>query len=130
MAEHGVRGPEIAQAALAQPQAEIDVVEIDGEALVEPADLVPMRPRHREASGGDGGELMDETQPAEMIAMIGRQPPVEMPGIAAGADDDAGMLDRAVGIEQLGADRADTGLDRLDRQRLKPGTAPARKCRC
>ena len=85
------------------PEAVIHVVEGDGETiLVEPAELLVDRAARDQTGGGNGRQFLD-TQSAPITERFFRLPGIGVFGRRAPADpeDDPGMLDVAVGIEQL-----------------------------
>src|SRR5216684_7596362 len=107
--ERGPGRPHVAQPSRAQAQAEIDVVEGDGQLFVEAAHGEVRIASHQKTRGGEGREVLRQARPAEISFRVGGEVLVAVARDAADAEDDAGVLDGAVGVQQARAHRADTG---------------------
>ena len=119
MVELDLRAVDAAQAPLPQPQAEIDIVVVDGESLVEPLDRFEVGPPHHHA-GPRHREVVAVARGREEVA--GVFPRVGAAGMIGRRVDhrDADML-QLTGLEQeLGADRADAGDLQKRQHRLDP----------
>ncbi len=71
MAEYGLRNPDIAKPVPTQSQAEIDVIEIHDERLIETADVVPVLSPHRQTRSGHGRDFVGGAKAPQMIDVIG-----------------------------------------------------------
>ena len=111
---------EIAVAAPQRFAAERGVVERDLEMFVEPADLLEQRAADGDAGASQGGHFARDAGKAEIAGGVRGEADEAVAGDAADAEDDAGVLDRAVRIEQLGADDADPGRPRPPGHGLQP----------
>ena len=103
--------------ALADGEAEVGVLVVGGRvALVEAAELVPDGARDEQAGAGAVVDRADEVE-----ARVGRvaAAPV-VPAGRVGEDDAAGLLQPAVGVDELRADGADAGAPCDVEQRLEP----------
>src|SRR4051794_38345299 len=104
MIQFRIRGPEVAIARLYQPEAEIHVVERDRQGcLVQPADIEECLPAHQQARSGDSRYVPNQFQVTEVTDVVSWLVQVWVSRDAAHADGDPAVLDRAVGIKQLGA---------------------------
>ena len=111
---------DVAVAALERLDAEQDVVAGDRQGGVEAAELLEDLAPDRQARAGDGADLMGDVGKAAIAAVILRKTHMGMTGHALDAEDRSPELDRAIRIEQLGADHADVFLHRLTDQELQP----------
>ncbi len=131
MGQDGLGRPHRLPAGSPEAQAEIDVVEIDREGHgIETAHRPVLVAGDREAGGGDRGNLVGDPHPAEMARRFGRAAAQDMTRLAAEADDDAGMLEAPVLVEELGTDRADLRPHGLGDHRVEPVGMqhPPRRC--
>ena len=81
-------------ACLARAQAEIDVVEGDGQfAFVESADFVEHGLAHHRAGERDRAQVLRQLRAREITGFVAAFHQMRMTGDAADADDHAGMLD-------------------------------------
>ena len=111
---------EVAVAAADGLAAERGIVEGDLEALVEAADRLEERAADSDAGAGEGGGFARDAGEAEIAGGVGGQADEAVAGDAADTEHDAGMLDGAVRVEQLGADDADAGGSGPAGHRLEP----------
>ncbi len=110
-----------AVAEFAKTQAQIEIVEGDGEMrLVQPADLV----EHAAPDGETGARHRQHAARHGDLAVMARLGPSgeaqHMRRRDAGAEQDAGMLQRAVRVQQFRPDRADIGAQRVADQFAQP----------
>ena len=119
--EFGERRPEIEVTGGADFQAEVDVVEGDGEVfLVEAADLVENLFADEETGGSDGAVVLDEAGAVEDAFGAAVEIAERVAGDAAEADDDAGVLHGVVRIVEHRADTADLGAQGLRDHLVEP----------
>ena len=105
--ELGERGPEVAVARRANLEAEIHVVERHRQrVLVQAADLLVDRLADHEAGGGDGGIVLHQPGAIEPALGPAGKIPEGVSGHSADAENDAGVLDRVVGVIEHGPDAA------------------------
>src|SRR5438045_518234 len=100
--------PYVAIPGFPYPDAEIDVVESYRQVpLVQTAHLLVDRFAHREAGPSDGAQALREKGTPEVALGIARAPAEDVSGHPVQSEQDAGVLDRLVRVEQLGADATD-----------------------
>ena len=110
MVGEGRRDEDVAQAALLDLDAEVDVVEGDGEILlVQAADGEEGLGPHEQAGRRHGRDLVRAGRAGEIAVIAPLQPGEGVTGHAAVAEDDAAMLYRVVGVQQLQPHRSDVG---------------------
>src|ERR1035441_6952474 len=107
--ELGERGHDHAPPRPPEAEAEVDVVEGDGQALIEAADRIPRLPPDHHAGGRDRAAGAHR-RPAE----------VEVGGHPVDADADALVLHPPVAEDQPGAHRADARASAPLQHRLQP----------
>src|ERR1700692_5034872 len=104
MIEDDVREVYDAIARFPNAQAEIDVVELVGQFRIEAADASEDVAPHHHAGGRNGLVVRDRLKGAVIAGIVARPEPVRVPSHTANSDDDAGMLNAAVAIQQASAD--------------------------
>ena len=108
-------------AARIELEAQVDVVERDRKVvLVEAADREELVARHDQAGRSHRADLLRQPGALEIAGIVGALEAVAVARPAADPGEHAGMLDRAVGIEQSRADRADLGPQRLAHHQRQP----------
>ncbi|MGT2478653.1 hypothetical protein ACU4GR_06685 [Methylobacterium oryzae CBMB20] len=91
-----------------QAQAQIDVVEVDGEdRVVEAADRPELVRLDDQAGGGDRRDRVRGAQGREVAGGVAGEMAVPVGHEAAGAQDDATVLDPTRAVEEPGAHGAD-----------------------
>ena len=98
----------------ANAQAEVHIVECNGQALVEAVDLIEHLLAHQQAGSGHRADVLYRAKPAEIARIIRACETVPVSRDTTQTDHDARVLNAPVGIEQLRPDTADL---RAHRQR-------------
>jgi len=118
--QHGMRRPHVAVSRRADAQAQVDIVEGDGKTLVEPPHVVEHGLAHHEAGGGDRRQFLRQPQAPHLPGGSARLADVGMAGHAVEPQDDAGVLDAVVRVQQHCAHRAHAGANGLRHHLLQP----------
>ena len=111
--ELGVGRPDNAPARVARTQAEVHIVVGNRELLIQAVQLVVNGGAHQQAGRCHGGKILHRGQPEHIPAAAALVVLVAVPGVAAQPRDDAGVLDRVVGIVEHCPAEADAGLTAL-----------------
>ena len=121
MDKHNFRVADRTPTAGREPQAKIDIVEIDRKIhLIKAANRVKLPSRNHQASAGDRRNFMRRQIPAQPSRRRLVQPRPKMTCDSAHAEENADMLDLAVRVQQFRADRANVGLGREIQKPLDP----------
>src|SRR5947209_2649183 len=89
--------PNIKVAGGADPQAEIDIVERNGQALVEAVDLIEHLPADQQTGCCHRTDVLHYAKAAQIAQVVRAREAVPVSRNAAEADHDAGVLDAPVG---------------------------------
>jgi hypothetical protein len=112
MIELGIRCSQVAIAPLDQPETQIDMVGRHRQRnIVQAAGLQIGLKAKQQAGPGHRGDCPHGRELAEIAGIVTSPVQVLMARGCVHTDGDATVLDRAVGIQQLGADRPDTGTN-------------------
>lgn len=104
-----------------QLETEIDVIEGNREIdFIKAADLQKLLLTHDETGSGDGTDLLWQAIAKKITPVLVTQISMRVRGTAADARDNAGMLQRAIRVEQASADRTDVGAHCLADQQEEP----------
>src|SRR5262249_29303473 len=104
----------------AQPDAEVDVVEGDRQLFVESPQLLKHRPADHDAGRGRARHVLLQGAAAEIPGASARLPVTGVAGDAAKSQNNSGMLDAVVRIEQQRSGGGDAWLRHSRRQALEP----------
>ena len=111
MHETGKWRPERLETEIFEPQTEVHIVELDRQMnFVEAAGCKKFRALHGKTGARHSRYFVNRAVAAEPAHSIRRETRVAMTGARAHADDDPGVLDAPIGVEQQAADCADARI--------------------
>ncbi len=116
----GVRRIDNRQTRLPGSQTEIYIIVEHRMRLIEPAETVKHVAAHQHAGAGDGCDVPLGQGQSEVAGIVLGQEPKGMAACAERGQEYPGMLDLAVGIEQLRADNANLGPLSMLQQGIQP----------
>src|SRR6267378_3056977 len=85
-----------------QPQTEVHIIEGHGETLIETARLLIDRLPEHETSRSYCAVIADQMRKGKISLILDGEIFMRMPGHAAHSQDNTSMLNRTVGVEELG----------------------------
>ena len=123
--EQALRAVDDAQAGVPCPQAQVDVLDVHLEHLVEAAELLVDVAAQEHAGSGHGRVVPLHQRGPE----LGRLVPVDVERKPIGVEGDAGVLEAAVRVEEAAADDARPSCPRRPRAGPRASPCPG-SCRC
>ncbi|MEZ5342995.1 MAG: hypothetical protein R2706_16590 [Acidimicrobiales bacterium] len=119
MHERGATVEHVAQAAVKELEAKIDVVEVEREFAAEAADEFEVLRLYGQTRSRDGNGVGDRDEFAVVPRVVAVATGVEVGGPTI-TTNNAAVLDAAVGVEETGADGADSGELTMEGEALEP----------